>query len=309
MPFFLLNFSTKNPFIMSYEILLIILQCFLTLVTSSIAFYELQKEFRKKTAVAKKEAKKILILLALLSLITILTHLLTYSNSKQSQTKLENDLTKIANENIRLRQKLAKVESKIVNKIDSSEAQIALNASINALKASKEIENSTRILSSYLNGSSLPPRFAVVNLSNPPLFVLENMDSVRAYIDAFIVNYDEVFNCSRSNGRVDRKCYLNQISPVPWIYILPKKQVYIDLPKFSMEKVKSKFILSITLTKYIFKIQILILKTPSGLLVNTRTLKQIENRFTEIEKAGPNFDINWDREFALPHSELFADIQ
>lgn len=294
---------------MSIDILLIVLQNFLTILTTAVAYFELKKEFRKHTKIAKTEARKVLLLLVVICVITVFVQWLAFFNSNASQKTLENKLTEITKENASLRQKLSKVESKIVNKIDSTEAQIALNASINALNASKEIENSTKTLSSYLNGSNLPPRFALVNLSNPPLFVLENLDSVRAYIDAFVVNYDEVLKCSRINGRVDRKCYSSQLNPIQWVYILPNKQVYVELPKYDVKKMKSKFILHITLTKTQYKIQILILNTSNGILLNTRTLKKIKNNYSVVYIAGPNPNIDWDKEFVLPHDELFSNLE
>ncbi|MBW0161771.1 MAG: hypothetical protein HYI21_08140 [Sediminibacterium sp. Gen4] len=289
----------------------LIAQFLLTVTTCFVAIYQLRKEFRRKTNIAKKEAKNVRILLIIIALITVLVQVIAYCDATSSQNDLKQHIKNLENKNDSLSNQIKETENFVTEKINSSKAALALQASQNALEASANIHSSAIRLSNYINGSDLPPEFAVIRASREHSFVLKNIDSLRANIDAFVVNYDDVLLCQRNAGRVDRNCYKSNQLAVSWEYILPRKQIPITLPKYSPDKPKSKFFICITLTKSEYVIEVIFQHVGSfATQVSSRTLKKINGLYKvyKINEADAVIKVDWDNEFILPYDEKFGDL-
>lgn len=291
------------------ELVFLIVQCVLSILVSYLGIFQLRKEYRKKTQIAKEEARQSKKQFILIALFTIILQVLAFINSQKNNSNLQNRFTNLSNQNTELKNKIAKSEYSVSSKIDSSEGELALQASKNALKASADIKYSTNVLSSFVNGSNLPPRFAGVNASNKPSYVLENRDSLKEFIDAFTVNYDEVLLCKRSQGRVDRNCFKSYLLPITWMYILPGKQVPLELPNYNPENKKSKFFISVTLSqsKYIIEVVILKIGTETP-FISSRTLKKGKEKYSVYHVDKSSIKIDWDNEFILPYDEKWGDL-
>jgi len=290
----------------------LIIQILLTLCTGFLSIFQLRKEFRRSTAIAKIEAKISIGLILLLVALTIGVQLYTFKNNKTSQTNLQMNFDSLKNDAKNLARKNDELEHAVINEVDSASVNVVLQASQNALSASGQLKKTANDLSLLIKGTDSIPTFTIPPSTNFTTYY-RNVAKMPVFnMDIKCENYDSLKNCRldfvAGKYRINSACYAKYSSFYDFPYLYPGQIVTLAFPLINNNGKSGHLEITGRLGNKYYLQQIFWVKiSDRGRAYAVRTLIMIDSKETykviNTYTNSKDLRVNWN-EFSLPNDLL-----
>ncbi len=175
-----------------------IIQAVLAILSLSITYIGLQRDMNARSRRYKINAKIAIGLVALVSLLSIVSAIWTGAESRSDRSKLDSTLISLSKKNDNLQTNLIEANKALMNKLDQTRDTLANQAAEKALLASKQLVNlSTTMQRSILGGTDgLYVAKTVGKADSIFAMVLVNRNNFPHYdISIIRYDYDEICKC------------------------------------------------------------------------------------------------------------------
>jgi hypothetical protein len=283
-------------------IYLSIFQCVIIALTAIIGIIELNKEFRQRADIAKKEAHFKRNLVVVLGIIGIVSQIFISIDSHVNSESLMANLKHLHVENDTLKSLNKALTHAVINEVDKNTAQIVLNASKNAIQASVQIKQSADSLNQLITGTDQPPFFysilnyktlhvSLKNLNNKPIINLRGA----------LFDYEAILKCrSQAEKSINDSCLNVNKVIVNIPYMTTNLYYAINLPEGDEKKDSLHLLLIMDVKNIRYFDQVYIKIINHNAYTKFRMLKYLNGKDIVYKEGGDkNILINWDVEYPI----------